>query len=305
MIAKNTEQMPLASADLDSFMASGVGAFTVDVEEWFQVGAFETTLERELWHSLESRVELQTKNILDLLDQLDIKATLFCLGWVAERYPALIREIALRGHEVACHGMDHRRLFTLTSKEFSQELLASKTLLEEASGEQIIGYRAPSFSLTQDVWWVYEALEEAGFKYSSSLYPVKTDHYGMAQAPRQPFLPIPGMNVLEIPMTVCDMPFRRFPASGGGYFRLLPYMFSKYLMKKGPVQAAAPGIFYMHPWEMDPGQPFIKEAPLLSRFRHYTGQKKLPNKLKKLAADFKWGRMMDIYEPLLNLEGRE
>ncbi len=305
MTASKTEQVPWGCADFDSLMASGVSSFTVDVEEWFQVGAFETTLERGQWDTLESRVELQTRNILGLVETLDIKATFFCLGWVAERYPDLIKEIAVCGHEVACHGMDHRRLFTLSPEEFKQEILKSKSLLEEASGQQLIGYRAPSFSLTQDVWWVYDILEEAGFRYSSSLYPVKTDHYGMEKAPRQPFFPNPGGKILEIPMTVCDVPFRRIPASGGGYFRLLPYIFSKYLLKKGPIQAEAPGIFYMHPWEMDPGQPFIKEAPLLSRFRHYTGQKQLPSKLKRLASDFKWGRMKDIYAPLLNVEGQE
>jgi len=275
-------------------------AFTVDVEEWFQVGAFEAVFDRTDWAGLESRVEQQTYSVLALLSGLEIRGTFFCLGWVAERFPELILKIAESGHEVACHGMDHRRLFTLSQNEFEQDVKVSKQLLESASGTQIRGYRAPSFSLTAKTSWVYQVLAGQGFDYSSSLYPVKTDHYGEKSAPRRPFYPNGQENILEIPMTVCDLPLRRVPASGGGYFRLLPYLLSRYMMREGPRQADAPGIFYMHPWEMDTGQPYMKRAPLLSRFRHYTGQKKLPKKLTRLAHDFEFAPMSEIYKPLFN-----
>ncbi len=305
MTASEIEETPWELSDPDRFLDQKANAFTVDVEEWFQVGAFENTLERADWPKLESRVELQTRGVLDLLKKLNIKATLFCLGWVAERYPHLIRDIAGQGHEVACHGMDHQRLFTMDRESFKKDVCESKRLLEEASGTEILGYRAPSFSLTRHVWWAYEVLEEAGFKYSSSLYPVETDHYGMAQAPRVPFYPLGQGMILEVPMTVCDIPFRRLPASGGGYFRLLPYILSKYLMAQGSSQTGTPGIFYMHPWEMDPGQPFVREAPLLSKFRHYTGQERLPKKITRWASDFSWAPMNEVYAPILSANKAE
>lgn len=292
-------------ANLDCIGVPEPDIFTVDVEEWFQVGAFETCFQRSAWPSLESRVEIQTQNVLSLLDRLSIKGTFFCLGWVAERCPSLIKNIADQGHEVACHGADHRRLFTLTRDELKEDLIKSKTLLEETSGQRVVGYRAPSFSLTPEVWWTYDLLSELGFKYSSSLYPVQTDHYGMAGAPRQPFYPTGKDGILEIPMTVCDVPLKRLPASGGGYFRLLPYKLSRYLMYTGRKQAGAAAIFYMHPWEMDPDQPFVRSAPWLSKFRHYTGQKRLPAKLSKLSKDFKWARMIDVYGPLISPQGSD
>ena len=282
------------AADLSKLTGADQYAFSVDVEEWFQVGAFENTLPRESWPTLESRVERQTCSVLQLLETLSVKGTFFCLGSVAERTPSLIREIVAAGHELACHGTDHRRLFTLKKAAIQEDIAGSKKLLEDISGTQVLGYRAPSFSLTPEVWWVYEFLREAGFAYSSSLYPVKTDHYGMENAPRGPFYPL-GNGIHEIPMTVCDTPFGRAPASGGGYFRLLPYGISKRLLKKGAAQAASAGVFYMHPWEMDLGQPYVAEAALLSRFRHYQGQAGLPRKLRHLASDFKFVPIKDIY----------
>ncbi len=286
-------------ADLSSAHLTGEHAFSVDVEEWFQVGAFETTFSKNDWVDLESRVVLQTTKVLDLLKEHTVTATFFCLGSVAKHFPEIIAAIAEAGHEVACHGMAHQRIFTMTRDEFQQELGQSKLLLEKASGQKVIGYRAPSFSLTPEVWWVYEDLKAAGFIYSSSLYPVETDHYGLANAPRQPFYPEGVKGVLEIPMTVCDTALKRFPASGGGYFRLLPYILSEYLMRNGSKQSKSPGIFYMHPWEMDTGQPYVAEAPLLSRFRHYQGQAKLPQKLSKLLTKLQWNSFENIYAELL------
>ncbi|MFC3051199.1 XrtA system polysaccharide deacetylase [Kordiimonas pumila] len=277
---------------------SGTFAFTVDVEEWFQVGAFETTFTKADWPSLESRVELQTLKLLDFMRGASIKGTFFCLGWVAEKYPSLLKAIVNDGHEIACHGLDHDRLFTMSKADFKADIQRSKGAIEDVTGVTVIGYRAPSFSLTPNVWWVYDLLDSEGFKYSSSLYPVKTDHYGMESAPRAPFYPA-NSSIVEIPMTVCDVPFRRLPASGGGYFRLMPYWLSRYLLRNGAKQSSAPAIFYMHPWEMDTDQPYVKEAPLLSRFRHYQGQARLPAKLTRLAKDFSWGRMQDIYENIL------
>ena len=281
--------------DRASLAGPGKFAFTVDVEEWFQVGAFETTFSRTDWLQLESRVEVQTRALLDLLSNLNVTGTFFALGWVAERCPELIQQIVGAGHELGCHGMDHRRLFTMPRAEFRDDIRKAKALLEQASGTDVVGYRAPSFSLVPEVWWAYEELAEAGFQYSSSLYPVKTDHYGASSAPRTPFFPLTGNDLIEIPMTVCDLTFRRLPASGGGYFRLLPYGLSIFLMKRGQKQTGVPGLFYMHPWEMDLGQPFVRTAPLLSKFRHYTGQKRLPAKLAKLAHAFSWGRIDHIY----------
>jgi len=286
--------------DGENFTVNGKMAFTVDVEEWFQVGAFETSFSRSEWHSLESRAEHQTMELLSLLSDLNITATFFSLGWVAQHSPKAIVEIVDAGHELACHGMDHQRLFTMSRSEFSRDIKQAKDLLEQTASVEVKGYRAPSFSLTPNVWWVYEELEEAGFQYSSSLYPVKTDHYGAKMAPRKPFLPRNNGHLIEIPMTVCDLPLRRIPASGGGYFRLLPYLLSRYMLRKGPQQAGSPGIFYMHPWELDVQQPYVKDAPLLSRFRHYTAQARLPLKLQKLARDFKWGRMDDVFQDFMS-----
>ena len=287
------------SPDVGNLANSGRFAFTVDVEEWFQVGAFETTFTRKQWPSLESRVERQISLLLPLLERLGIKGTFFSLGWVAERFPSVISAIVAAGHELACHGMDHQRLFQMTRAEFAVDLKNSKALLEQCSGASVRGYRAPSFSLTPDVWWVYEELENAGFKYSSSLYPVKTDHYGSGAAPRQPFFPVEGLDIVEIPMTVCDLPLKRVPASGGGYFRLLPYFLSKYMLQKGVHQSGSPSIFYMHPWELDTEQPYIKRAPALSRFRHYSGQAGLAKKLGQLTKDFKWGRIDQVFHSIM------
>lgn len=247
--------------------------FSVDVEEWFQVGAFENTLSREDWPNLESRVELQTRKILALLEAAQTKATFFCLGWVAERTPQLIKTISDKGHEIACHGMDHQRIFRFTEAEFFEDISRAKHLLEQACGKAVVGYRAPSFSMSQATWGHYDQLLNAGFRYSSSVVPAQTDHYGAAGLPRLPFHPVSGSSFVEVPMTVAEVFGRTIPASGGGYFRLLPRLISGWLMKKAKQQTGVGTIFYMHPWEVDPAQPFVREAPLKSRLRHYIGQK--------------------------------
>ncbi len=265
--------------------------FSVDVEEWFQVGAFENTLGRDQWHSLESRVEQQTEFVLELLAQAQVLGTFFCLGWVAERFPKLISMIATAGHEVGCHGMDHRRIFTMSPAEFFDDVTRAKSLLEEAGGKPVRGYRAPSFSMTAECWEFYEKLEEAGFSYSSSIVPAKTDHYGAVGLPRTPFFPLKNCSVIEIPMTVATFGQTAFPASGGGYFRLLPMFLSTWLMNRARRQTGIGTVFYMHPWETDPDQPFISNAPLRSRLRHYTGLAAMSGKVKNLLASSTFGRV--------------
>lgn len=268
-----------------------LNSFSVDVEEWFQVGAFENTLSREDWPSLESRVVKQTNDILILLKASGVSATFFCLGWVAERFPSLIKSIADAGHEIGCHGMDHRRIFTMTATEFADDIACAKKLLEDASGSSVVGYRAPSFSMTPETWSYYDLLMEAGFKYSSSVVPAKTDHYGMTGLPRLPFFPVQNRKFIEVPMTVAKIAGRTLPASGGGYFRLLPEFLSHFLMKKAYSQTDFGTIFYMHPWEIDPDQPFVKEAPFVSRFRHYTGQSQMAEKISNLLAGDQFTRI--------------
>jgi len=269
-------------------------AFSVDVEEWYQVGAFEHTLNRDDWPNLESRVERQTHKVLTLLDRHQVKGTFFCLGWVVERHPLLIKAIHNAGHEVACHGRDHKRLFTMTRDQFLHDVEGAKAQLEDAIGVAVKGYRAPSFSLTPDIWWAYECLEELGFSYSSSIYPVHHDHYGMPEAPRGPFWPIGAGRILEVPLSIYRFG-RAWPASGGGYFRLLPYILGEGLFSGSVRQSGLPGVFYMHPWEMDPDQPFVANAPWLSRFRHYTNQSRMAQKVGRLCDSRAWGRMIDIY----------
>lgn len=284
-------ELQLVPRRLHEGSGTPLNSFSVDVEEWFQVGAFENTLSRADWPHLESRVEKQTNDILDLLQSSGVHATFFCLGWVAERAPSLIKKIADAGHEIGCHGMDHRRIFTMNANEFSQDISCAKKLLEEASGSLVIGYRAPSFSMNSNTWPYYELLTNAGFKYSSSVVPAKTDHYGMEGLPRLPFYPIAGSEFVEVPMTVARIAGRMIPASGGGYFRLLPHFLSRFLMQTAREQTNFGTIFYMHPWEIDPDQPFVRDAPLVSRFRHYTGQSQLARKISDLLAAGDFTRM--------------
>lgn len=287
---EDLERVP-GRSDVDTGHLGNV--FSVDVEEWFQVGAFESTLSRDAWPSLESRVERQTHQVLELLARSDTKATFFCLGWVAERFPSLIKKIAADGHEVGCHGMDHLRIFSFDAPEFFDDITRAKGLLEDASGTQVRGYRAPSFSMSPTCWNLYEQLIKAGFDYSSSVVPAKTDHYGAAGLPRSPFFPVPGEKLIEVPMTVASVGGMMVPASGGGYFRLLPTSLSRWLMARARRQTAVGTVFYMHPWELDPGQPYIKNAPLLSRFRHYTAQSTMAAKIERLLSQQSFSRLDD------------
>lgn len=265
-------------------------ALSVDVEDWFHVGAFETTIDKTSWDSRVHRVERNTDAVLALFDKAGVKATFFTLGWVAERYPALIRRIADAGHEVASHGWDHMRVFRMSRDEFAGDLARSRAAIEDAAGQAVTGYRAPSFSIDLRTPWAHEVLAESGYAYSSSVAPVVHDHYGWPEAPRFAFRPLAGSELIELPVTTVKLGGRNFAAGGGGFFRLFPYGLSRWAIRRVNHAEKRPAIFYFHPWEIDPDQPRMDHAPLKSRFRHYTNLDKMAGKLTKLLGDFEWGR---------------
>ena len=267
-----------------------INALSVDVEDWFQVGAFEKTIDRNDWNDLAPRVEANTDAVLTMFAEAGIEATFFTLGWVAERFPALMRRIVGAGHELASHGWDHARVFTMTPKAFASDLKRTRAVLEDASGTAVTGYRAPSFSIDKRTPWAHQVLAEAGYRYSSSVAPVVHDHYGWPEAPRFAFRPVADSDMVELPVTTARFAGRTLAAGGGGFFRLLPYNFSRWAVRQ--VNAAAePAIIYFHPWEIDPGQPRVYEAPLRSRLRHYTNLDVMAPKLQRLMRDFEWGRV--------------
>ncbi|KPF52891.1 polysaccharide deacetylase [Novosphingobium sp. AAP1] len=267
-----------------------INGLSVDVEEWFQVGAFEKVIDRAAWDGLDSRVERNVQAILAMFAAAGAKGTFFTLGWVAQRHPALVRAIADAGHEVASHGWDHQRVFTMDAAQFAADLARARDALEQASGQAVTGYRAPSFSIDARTPWAHEVLAQAGYAYSSSVAPIVHDHYGWREAPRFAFRPVPGSALLEIPVTTAEVAGRRMAAGGGGFFRLLPYGVSSWAVRQ--VNAAGrPAAFYFHPWEIDPDQPRRTDAPWRSRFRHYTNLSVMAGKLERLLRDFSWGRM--------------
>lgn len=267
-----------------------VNGLSVDVEDWFQVGAFDHTIAREDWDGLELRVGDNVARILDLFDEAGVKATFFTLGWIAERNRAAMRAIVDRGHELASHGYDHARVFTLSRTEFAEDLAKSRAILEDATGQAITGYRAPSFSIDARNRWAHEVLAEHGYAYSSSVAPIVHDHYGWRDAPRFAFDPVPGSELVEIPVTTAILRGKRLAAGGGGFFRVLPYGFSRWAIRQVNAEGR-PAVFYFHPWEVDPGQPRVAGAPLRSRLRHYTNLSRMAGKLSDLLGDFAWGRM--------------
>ncbi len=268
-----------------------LNALSVDVEDWFQVGAFETVISRDDWDSLECRVERNSDAVLELFDTAGVKGTFFTLGWVAERYPALIRRIVDAGHEIASHGYAHERVFNFTPNEFAADIEKARKLIEDASGTMVSGYRAPSFSIDQRTPWAHEILAEQGYEYSSSVAPVKHDHYGWATAPRFAFRPVAGSDFLEIPVTTATIGSRRLAAGGGGFFRMLPYQFSRWAINQVNDRDDRPAIIYFHPWEIDPGQPRVANAPIKSKIRHYTKLDVMAAKLTRLAQEFQWERL--------------
>ncbi len=268
-------------------------ALSVDVEDWFQVGAFETVISRADWDAKERRVERNTDNVLALFADAGVKATFFTLGWVADRHPGLIRRMVEQGHEVASHGCDHKRVFQMTAEEFAADVKQSKQVLEDAAGIAVTGYRAPNFSIDQRTPWAHAALADAGYEYSSSVAPLVHDHYGWPEAPRFAYHPVEGRALIELPVSTVQLGGRNFAAGGGGFFRLLPYGLSRWAI--GRVNGEGrPAIFYFHPWDMDPDQPFVPNAPLKSKLRHYPNLGKMAGKLRRLARDFGWARVDEV-----------
>lgn len=268
-----------------------VNGLSVDVEDWFQVGAFEGVIDRSTWDGLPDRVERNCELILEMFAAAEVKATFFTLGWVAQRHGPLMRRIVEEGHELASHGWDHARVFTLDRKGFARDLEMSRKALEDAGGTPITGYRAPSFSIDQRTPWAYAELAEQGFVYSSSVAPIAHDHYGWPEAPRFAFRPLPWEPLIEIPVTTAEFAGRRLAAGGGGFFRVLPYGFSRWAIRQVNRREGRPAVFYFHPWEIDPAQPRVTGASLRSKLRHYSNLTGMAEKLRALVAEFAWGRM--------------
>lgn len=268
-------------------------AMTIDVEDYFQVSAFAPYIARGDWERCECRVERNVDRILAMLDRHGVKATFFTLGWIAERYPGLVQRIAHAGHELASHGYGHERASDLSVDAFRQDVVRAKQLLEDIAGQAVQGYRAPSFSIGTANLWAFDVLQEAGYRYSSSVYPIRHDHYGMPDAPR--FAHPVRDGLLEVPITTLEMFGRNLPASGGGYFRLLPYALSRWMFQRVNEQARQSAIFYFHPWEIDPEQPRVAGIDAKTRFRHYVNLPRNEAKLDRLLSDFSWGRMDEIF----------
>jgi len=271
-------------------------AMTVDVEDYFQVSAFESYIAKEHWDSLPHRVERNTHKILDLFTEKNIKATFFTLGWVAERYPDLIRRMVTDGHELACHGYNHIRVTEQTPEQFRNDVSKTKKLLEDLSGLQVNGYRAASYSIGASNLWALTVLLEEGFKYSSSIYPVKHDIYGMPEAPRFIYEPIENCHFKEIPITTVRFADKNFPCGGGGFFRFYPYAFSKWAFNRVNNQENESAIFYFHPWEIDPGQPRQQGLNLKTRTRHYLNLNRMESRVKNLLNDFNWDTMANVFK---------
>lgn len=270
-------------------------AMTCDVEDYFQVSAFAPYIDRDSWPTRECRVEANMERILAIYERHGVKATFFTLGWIAERYPAMVKKIVAAGHELASHGYGHLRASDQTRSQFDNDIRSSKALLEDIGGQEVIGYRAPSFSIGHANLWALVALQEAGYRYSSSIYPIAHDHYGMPDAPRFAFYPHGPDGLLEVPVTTVNMLGRNLPAGGGGYFRLLPYALSRWMMQKVNREDRQPALFYFHPWELDPGQPRPDGLDAKSRFRHYVNIERMEGRLEQLARDFAWDRMDRIF----------
>ena len=271
-----------------------VNALTVDVEDYFHVTAFTNDVDRARWGSFESRVERNTARLLELFAQHDVRATFFVLGWVAERYPRIVRDLQAAGHEIACHGLTHQLIYKQTPALFREETLRAKAVLEDQAGTAVIGYRAATYSIVRQSMWALDILEESGFLYDSSIFPVRHDLYGVPDAPRGPHRVASG-RLLEVPLTTVTVAGQRLPCAGGGYFRLLPYSVFRWALRRVNSLDGMPAIFYMHPWEIDPHQPRIATASWKSRFRHYVNLGATEQRLARLLSDFRWGRMDQVF----------
>ena len=269
-------------------------ALTVDVEDYFHVAALAPSIHRDSWASRESRVVGNTHKLLAIFDQFSVRGTFFVLGWVAERYPQLIKDIAGCGHEIACHGFSHRLVYEQSPKEFREETLRAKNLLEDITGSAVIGYRAASYSIVRESLWALDILVELGFAYDSSIFPVHHDRYGIPNAERVPhrMRTLNERSIVEWPLATARILGLSLPVAGGGYFRLLPYWFSRWGLASINRRELQPFVFYLHPWEIDPAQPRVA-ASWLSRFRHYTNLGKCEERLRRLLGEFRFGTVKD------------
>jgi polysaccharide deacetylase family protein (PEP-CTERM system associated) len=284
---------PLEEASREPTRCDFPNAMTIDVEDYFQVEAFASTIDRSDWESMPRRVERNTERLLQILAERGVEATFFILGWVAERHPQLVRRVVAEGHELASHGAGHLRVDRQSPEEFRHDVRRSKRVLEDVGGVPVRGYRAPTFSIGSRSKWAHTILVEEGYLYSSSVYPVKHDFYGTPEAPRTPFSPVPGM--LEIPLTSVRVLGIDMPASGGGYFRLLPYPVTRGLLHYARRVNRSPAVFYLHPWEIDPEQPRQQSAPWKSRLRHYLNLDRTEPRLRRLLRNFTWTRMDRLF----------
>lgn len=283
---------------------TGTHALTIDVEDYFQVQAFAGVVSRNDWDRLPRRVEANTDRLLGMFAAAGVHGTFFTLGWVADRHPALVRRIVDAGHELASHGYWHGRADEQTPDEFRDDVRRAKLALEDAGGVPVAGYRAPTFSIGPRNPWAFDVLQDEGYRYSSSVYPVRHDLYGTPDAPRFPHHPTPSADTLwEIPMTTVRAFGRNLPVSGGGYFRLLPYPVFRLGLRRFARTEQKPGLFYLHPWEVDPGQPRISGARRMSRFRHYVNLSATEGRLTRLLRDFAWDRLDRVFAPLF-VEGQ-
>ena len=262
-----------------------INYLTIDVEDYFQVAAFEKVIHPSAWENYPPRVEQNTIKILDLFDLHGVKGTFFIVGWTAERFPGLVKDIAERGHEIGCHSYWHKKIYNLTPEEFRQDTKKSKAILEEITGQPVLGYRAPTYSITKKSLWALDILEELGFKWDSSIFPTVHDNYGIPDAPRFEHK-LPSHELKEYPISTAIFLGRRIPISGGGYFRLFPYWFSRYALRRINEQESKPFVFYLHPWEIDPDQPRVANPGWKSRFRHYNNLDQTKERLSRLLRDF-------------------
>ncbi len=268
-------------------------ALTIDVEDYFQVSAFAPHIARGDWERRECRIERNVERILAMLERHDTKATFFTLGWIAERYPALVRSIVAGGHELASHGYGHQRVNELSPAEFCADIERAKAILEDIGATAVQGYRAPSFSIDASNLWAFDCLARAGYRYSSSIYPIRHDHYGMPDAPR--FAHRANAGLIEIPATTLRVLNHNLPSSGGGYFRLLPYALSRWMLQRVNKADGEAAVFYFHPWEIDVTQPRVEGIGVKTRIRHYLNLDRMEARLERLLADFEWGRMDAIF----------
>ncbi len=270
-----------------------VNAMTVDVEDYFQVSAFDGTVSRDDWPRFESRVEANTDRLLALFDEAGVTATFFVLGWVAERVPGLVARIAAAGHEVASHGHEHRLVYELTRGQFREDVRRAKRAIESAAGVPVFGYRAPSFSIVSSTRWALDVLVGEGYRYDASIFPIRHDRYGIPGAPRHPhYVECAGGRLLEIPASTVRIGRLDLPVAGGGYFRLLPYGWTAWGIHRLNRVERRPAVFYLHPWEIDPGQPRLPVRGF-SRFRHYHNLGRTEIRLRRLLRAFRWGPLVD------------